>query len=116
MVGSQGRAAMNDERRDLEEQATRLMTTGGDARILLDPATGLNRYFSAPRPSQALAFASSTANDVSPDAFAHVVERLEAWGSELAAGTYAEELERMRARIRGAYGVAEDIAIVFAPS
>ena len=116
MVESQGRAAMNDERPDLQEEATRLMTTGGDARILLDPASGLNRYYSAPRPSQALAFASSTANDISPEAFEHVVERLEAWGSDISAGTYAEELERMRARIRGAYGVAEDVAIVFAPS
>src|SRR5687768_14318963 len=116
MVESQGRAAMNDERRDLEEEATRLMTTGGDARILLDPATGLNRYYSAPWPSQALAFASSTANDISADTFAHVVEKLEELGSDPSPATYAEALERMRGRIRAAYGVPEDAAIVFAPS
>src|SRR5687768_7304563 len=45
MVEGQGRFAMN-EMRKVESEATRLMTTGGDARILLDPATGLNRYFS----------------------------------------------------------------------
>ena len=45
--------------------AARLMTSGGDARLVLDPETGLNRYYSAPRPSAALAYASSTANAVS---------------------------------------------------
>ena len=116
MVESQGRAAMNDERRRLEEEATRLMTTGGDARILLDPATGLNRYFSAPRPSGVLAFASSTANDISADAFGHVVGRLEILGPDLSGAGYAEALEDMRGRIRAAYDVSEEVAIVFAPS
>jgi hypothetical protein len=116
MVEGQGRAAMNDGRPGLEDEATRLMTTGGDARILLDPATGLNRYFSAPRPSDVLAFASSTANDISTDAFAHVAGRLRTWGADLPGAGYAAELERMRGRIRAAYGVPEEVAIVFAPS
>jgi hypothetical protein len=116
MVEGQGRAAMNDVRRELEEEATRLMTTGGDARILLDPATGLNRYFSAPRPGGVLAFASSTANDISADAFAHVVDRLDSLGLDPGGTAYAEELERMRGRIRAAYDVPGDVAIVFAPS
>ena len=55
--------------------ATRLMTQGGDERIRLDPATWLNRYHSAPAPSPVLAFASSTANDISADAFVHVARR-----------------------------------------
>ena len=42
----------------------------------LDPATGLNRYYSAPRPCDALAYASSTANDVSPAAYARAEEVL----------------------------------------
>jgi len=116
MVEGQGRAAMNDERRRLEAEATRLMTTGGDARILLDPATGLNRYYSAPRPSGVLAFASSTANDISADAFEHVVERLEALGPDLSGAAYAEALEEMRGRVRAAYDVPDAVAIVFAPS
>ena len=53
-------------------ELTRLMTTGGDARIVLNPETGLNRYFSAPRPSGVLAYASSTANDISAEALAHL--------------------------------------------
>ena len=148
-----------------------IMASGGDGRIDLDPATGLNRYFSAPRPSEVLAYASSTANDVSAAAFAHVERVLdelmsagrshdrapggrsapsrplegEGWGAgvgrlsvtptaepphpalsppgrgkycdvRLAADTYARALEGLRGRIRAAYGVAEDVAVVFAPS
>lgn len=95
-----------------------LMTSGGDARILLDPQTGLNRYFSAPRPSDVIAYASSTANDISGDAFAHVEKWLEeaAPQGEIGAQAYAAHLEAMRGRIRKAYGVADDVEIVFAPS
>ena len=98
--------------------ATRLMTQGGDARIVLDPGTGLNRYFSAPRPSAILAYASSTANDISAPAFAHVERRLGALapGGAMAGEDYAAELERMRGRIRVAYGLPADVEIVFAPS
>jgi hypothetical protein len=98
--------------------ATQLMTTGGDARIVLDPRTGLNRYFSAPRPGSVLAYASSTANDISADAFAYVTERL---GQSAPQGTmsgdgYAAELEQLRARIRRAYHLPDYVAITFAPS
>ncbi|HLL59623.1 MAG TPA: hypothetical protein VK391_07020 [Allosphingosinicella sp.] len=94
------------------------MTSGGDARILLSPENGLNRYFSAPRPSRTLAYASSTANDISAAAFAHVEAKLEelAPSGELSAQDYARQLELMRGRIRRAYEVPADVAIVFAPS
>jgi hypothetical protein len=95
-----------------------LMTGGGDARIRLDSETGLNRYFSAPRPSGVLAYASSTANDISAAAFAHVRAKLTEIvpAGELSAEDYVRHLEQMRMRIRHAYGVPEDVAIVFAPS
>ncbi len=96
--------------------ATRLMTQGGDERIRLDPATGLNRYHSAPAPSPVLAFASSTANDVSPAAFARTEEVLAEIGAEPSAALYAERLEALRGRIRRAYGVEDNVGIVFAPS
>jgi hypothetical protein len=98
--------------------ATLLMTTGGDARIVLNPETGLNKYFSAPRPSDVLAYASSTANDISPAAFAHVEARLReiAAEGELSAQGYAGALEALRGRIRGAYAIPDDVAVVFAPS
>jgi hypothetical protein len=99
-----------------ELEAARLMTQGGDARILIDPETGLNRYHSAPRPGPALAYASSTANDISPAAYARAEALLAELGPEPAASAYAGRLESLRGRIRAAYGVAEGVAIVFAPS
>src|ERR1044072_7166584 len=99
-----------------ERDATRLMTTGGDARIVLDPQTGLNRYHSAPRPSGVLAYASSPANDISAEAFAHVESLLEVMGGGLDGPAYAGRLEALRGRIRRAYAVPGEVDIVFAPS
>jgi hypothetical protein len=98
------------------DEAARLMTEGGDARLWLDPATGLNRYYSAPRPSRALAYASSTANDVSPAAYARAAAVLDEIGPAPSSALYAGRLEQLRGRIRRAYGIAEDVAVVFAPS
>jgi len=92
------------------------MTQGGDARLVLDPATGLNRYYSAPRPSDALAYASSTANDISPAAFARAGQVLAEIGTEPSPRLYAERLDALRGRIRSAYAVADEVEIVFAPS
>ena len=98
--------------------ATKAMTEGGDARLHLDPATGLNRYHSAPRPSTVLAYASSTANDISPDAFAHVEAVMHALApaGDFTDWAYAAHLEQLRRRIREAYGLSQKIGIVFAPS
>jgi hypothetical protein len=107
---------MMNPKDETDGPATRLMTTGGDARLLLDPATGLNRYFSAPRPSEVLAYASSTANDVSADAFERAERLLAEIGAEQQPADYRDRLEAMRGRIRRAYSVGEDVEIVFAPS
>jgi hypothetical protein len=96
--------------------AARLMTGGGDARIVLDHETGLNRYYSAPQPSDAIAYASSTANDISAAAFARVGQVLAELGVTPSATVYAARLEAMRGRIRAAYGVPDDVRIIFAPS
>jgi len=96
--------------------AAQLMTQGCDARIILDPETGLNRYYSAPRPRDILAYASSTANDISAAAYARVEQVLAEVGGKPSAQVYAERLEAMRGRIRAAYGVPDDVEIVFAPS
>lgn len=93
------------------EELIALLSSGGDARIVLDPATGVNRYLSAPYPRRSLAFASSTANDLSAPAFAHL---LALRASGIAA--YARHLEALRARILAAYGIARPVAVVFAPS
>jgi hypothetical protein len=99
-----------------EPDAGALMSGGGDARILLDPATGLNRYYSAPYPGEAIAYASSTANDVSAAAYARAEAVLGEIGGDPSTETYAARLEALRGRLRAAYGVADDVAIVFAPS
>lgn len=96
--------------------STALMTTGGDARIVLRPETGLNRYHSAPRPSGVLAYASSTANDISAPAFAHVEALLAGLGADFGGPAYAARLDALRGRIRHAYSVAGEVDIVFAPS
>jgi hypothetical protein len=96
--------------------ATRLMTTGGDARLDLKPDSGLNRYFSAPRPSGVLAYASSTANDISAPAHADVETVLAGLGGGLDGAGYEARLEGLRARLRRAYALPDDVEIVFAPS
>lgn len=94
------------------------MTEGGDARIVLDPVSGLNRYHSAPRPSDVLAYASSTANDVSAPAYAHVAAALAAMAPDgaLRAAAYADALKGLRVRLRKAYAIEGDVSVVFAPS
>jgi hypothetical protein len=92
-------------------RAIALLASGGDARITLDPETGLNKYLSGPYPRTTLAYASSTANDLSRAAFAHAVA--------LTAEGYADSearLERLRDRLRAAYRLPDDCAVVFAPS
>jgi len=89
----------------------RLLASGGDERIALDPVSGLNRYFSGPYPRRTQAFASSTANDMSAAAFANAVTL--AAGAK---GSYAERLGSLRHRIHAAYGLSPDCQIVFAPS
>ncbi|MDT9597935.1 hypothetical protein [Sphingosinicella rhizophila] len=98
------------------ERASLLMACGGDGRILLEPSTGLNRYHSAPRPRDILAYASSTANDISEEAFAHVEELAEEMGGSLSGPAYGDRLEQLRRQIRSAYAIAGDVEIVFAPS
>jgi hypothetical protein len=100
----------------IEPDACAVMTRGGDARIVLDPATGLNRYLSAPRPNVVLAYASSTANDVSPAAYGHAERLLAEIGPGLGGEEYGARLEGLRGRIRRAYALPADAEIVFAPS
>jgi hypothetical protein len=118
LFASEGGCKTMDVRVDTAASAdpAPIMTTGGDGRIDLDPATKLNRYHSAPRPSEALAYASSTANDISPQAFAHVGKVLAAIGPNPSDAAYAAGLEGLRGRIRDAYGLSEDVAVVFAAS
>jgi hypothetical protein len=93
------------------------MTRGGDARIVIDPATALNRYHSSPYPRDVLAFASSTANDLSADAMAFLEAEFAEGAGVLEAGdAYTAYLDKMRGRISTAYSLPEGTDIFFAPS
>jgi len=98
-------------------ELARWMTCGGDARIILDADTGLNRYHSAPYPRDILAFASSTANDLSADAMAFLEAEIGGDAAGLEQGTaYAAYLEKLRSRIAAAYRLPKGTDIFFAPS
>lgn len=93
------------------------MTRGGDARIVLDPETGLNRYFSAPFPRDVLALSSSTANDLGADAAAHLAARFPDGAGHLEEGAaYAALLDELRGEIREAYAIDRTVDVFFAPS
>lgn len=107
-----------ENRPPLADDAVRLMTEGGDKRIILDPVTGLNQYLASPRPSGITAYASSTANDISAPAFAEVQRRLAKLAPDLTldADGYAAALDALRGRIRAAYRLSDGVEVVFAPS
>lgn len=93
------------------------MTRGGDARIVLDPQSGLNRYHSAPYPRDVLAFASSTANDLSADAMAFLENEFASGAVKLESGEdYAAYLDVLRGRVSAAYRLPTGTDIFFAPS
>lgn len=85
------------------------LTSGGDGRITLAPDASLNKYLSAPYPRDLIAFASSTANDISSEAFAYLRTLDVPWD-------YARALEGLRARIQAAYALEDRAQIIFAPS
>lgn len=98
--------------------ARRLLTTGGDERIVSAHADGTNRYFASPFPRDTVTYASSTANDISADAFAYI-GRLAAdmeLDRDLSPAAYGQALDALRRRLRAAYGLAANTAIAFAAS
>lgn len=102
----------------LADPLSLLMTDGGDERILLDPQTGLNRYFTSPRPEPCISYGSSTANFISAPAMAEVRRRvLEiAPGFVLDADGYAQGLKALRSRLQRSWNIPATVDIVFAAS
>jgi hypothetical protein len=98
-----------------------LLAQGGDARLALDPRTGLNRYGCSPHPvTSRLDFASSTASIISAPAYAEACalrERL-ANSATPAAAAYGRELDRLRADLIGLNGLSglAGLQIAFAAS
>ncbi|WP_026019717.1 hypothetical protein [Komagataeibacter europaeus] len=98
-----------------------LMATGGDARLAVDPATGLNHYGCSHRPRPwAITFASSTASSLSERGFAGAeTARLSLLAGALhgrgenAARTLDGDIQ---ARIAAHFGLEADEGVVLAPS
>jgi len=99
-----------------------LLLRGGDPRIALDPACGLNAYGCGPSPSpDLLSFASSTASPISERAYARAsIARDELMQSSIAVGfeeAFDARIEAMRETLRAHLGLAAaDADIVFSPS
>ncbi len=100
-----------------------LLVQGGDARIALDPADGLNRYGCPPTPvSRGLDFASSTASIISRPAYKAadaLRQRLaRAAAVEPAAVIYARELDALRGELLALSGLSDlpGLEVAFAAS
>lgn len=97
---------------------SRLLTLGGDRRIIVRNGQNTNQYGSSPFPRSTVGYASSTSNDISLPAFQHLTTMMEQWpeGAPSDAHFYASQLEQMRRRLRAAYGLSDDTEVIFAPS
>jgi hypothetical protein len=94
-----------------------MMTQGGDARIVLNVESQLNRYSSSPYPRDVLALASSTANDLSLDAADYLAAKFGDQADALPdGGVYAACLDECRAAIKNAYALPDAVDIFIAPS
>jgi hypothetical protein len=117
-LGNSGPAAGDDG--GLSLPTAELMALGGDARITLDEASGLNSYGCAPKPVPSISYASSTASTVSSGAFAQA--RAFHYQLQLAARekphglVYTEAMEKARERLRGLYKLPDKVEIAFGPS
>lgn len=105
-----------DARRDaaLPDLAT-LLVSGGDARIALDPATGLSMYGCSPQPDpQLVALGSSTASLISTQALAACALLREEWLRQLVHrppdDVYAGQAQRLRERLLALCGLHGDEA------
>jgi len=101
--------------------AEHVMGQGGDTRLRLEPATGLNVYGSSARPRPwAVTFASSTASSVSERGYdgAEQARRLMLREALALGVSSAQRLAaaRIRQGIRAHYGLGPEVAIVLSPS
>jgi len=99
-----------------------LLVSGGDARIALDPQSGLNRYACRPYPDASLLpFGSSTASVISPAGFAAAEalrdRLLVAAETDTLANLYKRERQRIRLELLAAFGLSDSgVALEFATS
>ncbi len=106
---------------DLLGPAETLMAQGGDARLRVDPLTGLNGYGCSHRPRPwAITFASSTASSLSERGFGGAEAARKRLAVAILAGRAPAALRtesgRVRAAIAAHYGLADTAGIVLAAS
>ena len=100
----------------------RLLSGGGDPRLTVNPATGLNEYGCQPFPSpDTLTFSSSTATSISQRAYDRAREaRDQLMQSAIAVGIEAAfdaRVEAMRDELKACLGLSRSNAdVVFSPS
>jgi hypothetical protein len=107
--------------RDLFRPLEDLLISGGDPRLSLDPASGLNEYGCGPRPApDEFSFASSTASVISERAFERVARaREDMMRSAISLGleeAFDARFEAMREELKMQLNLADDTDVVFAPS
>ncbi len=107
--------------RDLFRPLEDLLISGGDPRLALDPATGLNEYGCGPQPTpDDFSFASSTASVISERAYRRVARaREDMMRSAIALGleeAFDARFEAMREELKAQLGLAHNVDIAFAPS
>jgi hypothetical protein len=98
-----------------------LMGLGGDTRLKLDPATGLNVYGCSPRPRPwAVTFASSTASSVSERGYEGAEDARRRLLAEACVQDAIESQRRAARRIkdgiRAHYGLSPETAVILTPS
>ncbi len=95
-----------------------MLASGGDHRIAVPHGANTNAYGASPYPRSTLGYASSTANDISLDAFRHLeglIARQPA-GELTDPAAYRCALDGFRHRIRDVWQLDPATDIVFAPS
>jgi hypothetical protein len=101
--------------------AETLMAEGGDARLAIDPSTGLNHYGCSHRPRPwAITFASSTASSLSERGFGGAEAARKRLATACLSGRWSQalddETESVRHRIGTHYGLEAGCRVVLAPS
>lgn len=97
---------------------SQMLTSGGDHRIWVRPGENTNVYGASPFARSTLGYASSTANDISLEAFRYLEEIVAGWptGFLLDRAAYRNRLEHARSRLRTAWDLDPATQVVFAPS
>src|ERR1700722_5682790 len=120
--GSAGRSRSVCSMAELFAPLDRLLTAGGDPRLIIHPASGLNEYGCQPQPCpETLSFSSSTATSISQRAYDRAQAARETlMSSAISIGidaAFEERVEEMRDELRTSLGLSPSLAdVVFSPS